>query len=95
MVAWIVRGGDSMKQPESFTCDICGEQKTPGSEWWILCITWVDLALVVAPWNDDVAGTDRAKHTCGYSCTQKLVERFLHYKTLDAPKIAVSAGVAL
>ena len=81
-----------MRNPDAFNCDVCGRLRGATNHWLVLLVTSFDGHLVIAEWDRAVAEAEGAKHACGNSCTQKLVERWLALKTLDAPRAAGGAA---
>jgi hypothetical protein len=76
-----------MKKPDSFFCDICGIAKGATNHWRILVTSFDGHSnLQIAEWDREAADADGVKHACGNSCTQKLVERWLALKSLEAPR---------
>jgi hypothetical protein len=82
-----------MKKPDSYFCDICGIAKGGTNHWLTLQSRFDGLTfnLLIEEWNKEDADIDGVKHACGNSCTQKLVERWLALKTLEAPRVAGGA----
>jgi hypothetical protein len=89
-----------MKKPDSFFCDICGIAKGETNHWRVLRV-WSPAqaetfsrggSLAIYGWDDKAAARKGSKHACGNSCTQKLVERWLALKTLEAPRAAGGAA---
>ena len=94
-----------MRQPESFTCDICGAQKRETNHWWLLTTATLLVnsdgmpapkevrELRISQWCDELAINDQAKHACGQGCAQKLLERWMATGSLDAPRRPVAESV--
>ena len=81
-----------MKKPDSYFCDICGIAKAGTNHWRILITRLEGAQLQIAEWYSGSADAEGAKHACGNGCTQKLVERWLALKTLEAPRAAGGAA---
>jgi RNA polymerase subunit RPABC4/transcription elongation factor Spt4 len=81
-----------MRKPDSYFCDICGIAKGSTNHWRVLVIRLDGANLQIADWDRTAADAEGVKHACGNSCTQKLVERWLALKTLEAPRAAGGAA---
>ena len=79
-----------MKHTSAFSCDVCGRAKGAVNHWWIISLTSATSAeqLVISAWNDDLASDPAVRHSCGNSCTQKMVERWLATGNVDASRNA-------
>jgi hypothetical protein len=82
-----------MRKPDSYFCDICGIAKGGTNHWRVLRTRDEGSTLHILEWpGATVADALDVKHACGNSCTQKLVERWLALKTLEAPRAAGGAA---
>lgn len=79
-----------MKKTDAYNCDACGRPRGATNHWWIVFLerdavlmeqVWM---LVVRPWSAEAASEPHVKHACGRECTQKLVERWMETRSLDA-----------
>lgn len=74
-----------MAYTESYTCDVCGNQKTQGGDWWL---AWVgcfhgDKAgdeqplIQLTRWQFRQAHAQGVKHLCGARCAGTMVDRWM------------------
>jgi hypothetical protein len=75
-----------MAWTETFSCNICGKEKSEEArDWWL---AWEEFTsptpngevpvLKVAPWNTLLSHDSTAKHLCGGRCVQTLLDRWMH-----------------
>jgi hypothetical protein len=94
-----------MKRPgDAFICNVCGALKGATNHWRVLSLgtvkvkedgdapLWDIRELTISEWHSVLALADGVAHACGNNCTQKLVERYLHSGTLEAPHAAGGAA---
>ncbi|HZY71553.1 MAG TPA: hypothetical protein VFE22_00435 [Edaphobacter sp.] len=74
-----------MAYSESYTCDVCGKQKSEKDRWWL---AWVDCfegqsaaedqpLLKVTRWQRSHAHSAGVKHLCGALCAGTLMDRWM------------------
>lgn len=79
-----------MKRPDSYFCDVCGRQRGATNHWWIVflerdaALAALVMMLVIRRWSAAAASDPQVKHACGRECTQKLVERWMETRSLEA-----------
>jgi hypothetical protein len=71
---------------ETFSCDVCGKEKSEESnDWWL---AWDEVTsptpevrqpvLKMTHWNAFLSHDATAKHLCGARCAQTLLDRWMH-----------------
>jgi hypothetical protein len=83
---------------EKYTCEICRAEKGEENGWLMLYLddSWAmdaDALLIERRWHPEIAKQAHVKHVCGFSCTHKLVERYVLTGSLDAPRGAAADPV--
>jgi hypothetical protein len=74
-----------MAVSESYSCDVCGNKKTPDGDWWL---AWVDCFQGENPgdnqplsqltrWEAKQAHVQGVKHLCGARCAGTMIDRWM------------------
>lgn len=75
-----------MAYTESYTCDICGDTKGEGGQWflaWFDCLSSTATPGVTQPmvqltrWETEHAHRPQARHLCGARCAGTLMDRWM------------------
>ena len=80
-----------MAYSESYTCDVCGKQKSEKDRWWL---AWVDCfegqsavedqpLLKLTRWQTFHAHSAGVKHLCGARCAGTLMDRWMTQQHAD------------
>ena len=67
------------------TCTLCGRERTPGSEWFLLIESrWQDKVKILK-WNDQLAAQAGVQPVCSAAHAQELVVHWMTTGSLDYP----------
>jgi hypothetical protein len=90
-----------MAYSESYTCDVCGNQKSEKDRWWL---AWVDCfegqtsaddqpLIKMTRWQPQYAHSAGVKHLCGALCAGTMMDRWMseQHENPDAHCDPVSA----
>jgi hypothetical protein len=79
-----------MKSPHGVFCDVCPTRRSEAGagQWRMLMISVFRSMNVMGiyDWDDKMADTADAKHSCSNGCTQILVDRYLTTGTFEKPQ---------
>jgi hypothetical protein len=76
---------------ESYQCDVCGDKKGEGGDWWL---AWVDCfqgekpeqdqpLIKLTRWQSTHAHSAGVKHLCGARCAGTLMDRWMTQQHAD------------
>jgi hypothetical protein len=76
---------------ESYQCDVCGDKKGEGGDWWL---AWVDCfqgekpeedqpLIKLTRWQSKHAHSAGVKHLCGARCAGTLMDRWMTQQHAD------------
>ncbi len=80
-----------MSYSESYQCDVCGDKKGVGGDWWL---AWVDCfqgenagedqpLIKLTRWQTKHAHSAGVKHLCGARCAGTLMDRWMSEQYAD------------
>jgi hypothetical protein len=80
-----------MSYIESYQCDVCGDKKGEGGDWWL---AWVDCfpgekpeedqpLIKLTRWQPHHAHSAGVKHLCGARCAGTLMDRWMTQQHAD------------
>ena len=75
-----------MAWTETYSCDVCGKEKSEESDdWWLASESTMSPTpeaeqpvLKITHWNTFLSHDATAKHLCGARCAQTLLDRWMH-----------------
>lgn len=75
-----------MAWTETYSCDVCGKEKSEESnDWWLASESTMSPTpeaeqpvLKITHWNLFLSHDATAKHLCGARCAQTLLDRWMH-----------------